>query len=58
MLGKGLDGERHSMLPTNLSAVEIVDVGIISEGLAYRMYDRLGFAHHRTDRAWRAVIDR
>ncbi len=29
------------MLPTNLTPLEIFDVGIHSEGLAYRMYDRL-----------------
>jgi len=29
------------MLPTNLSPLEILDVGIHSETLAYRMYDRL-----------------
>ena len=29
------------MLPTNLSPIEVVDVGILSEGLAYQMYDRL-----------------
>ncbi len=30
------------MLPTNLSPLEIFDVGIHSETLAYRMYDALG----------------
>ena len=29
------------MLPTNLTPIEIFDVGIASEALAYRMYDRL-----------------
>ena len=29
------------MLPTNLSPMEVVDVGILSESLAYKMYDRL-----------------
>ena len=30
------------MLPMNLSPLEVVDVGIFSETLAYKMYDRLG----------------
>ena len=29
------------MLPTNLTPIEVLDVGILSESLAYAMYDRL-----------------
>jgi rubrerythrin len=30
------------MLPTNLTPLEVIDVGIQSETLAFKMYDRLG----------------
>jgi rubrerythrin len=30
------------MLPTNLSPLEVIDAGIHSESLAFKMYDRLG----------------